>query len=240
MRRAGPEHEGPPVGAAAQVADHHLVAGPPVVGGGELLQAPRLGSRRAAWRVDRMNRLSCGPGSVCAYDSRYTSPPGLCAQRDHLPQPDQPARYRAGRRRPRSSPAWPVRTARRLTAAAISRPGPARPGHQPAGRPGPGRSPPGSGRRPRHRAHPWPSAAARPCPPGPGARPRPARDGAALPRPAAAGELPPADRPPPQCPRPEPADHRACRTPRPATRRIRLYGWRPGSRRGRPYRARTG
>ena len=39
--------------------------------------------------------------------------------------------------------------------------------------------------------------------PDPVLAPRPMRDGAALPRPAAAGELPPADSPLPQCPRPE-------------------------------------
>ena len=101
MRRAGGEHEGPPVGAAAQVADHHLVAGPPVIGGGELLQDLRLGSRRAvlAGGPHEQAQLRAGPGPRVRQQVHLAAA-GLAAHRDHLPQPDQPARYQTGRRRP--------------------------------------------------------------------------------------------------------------------------------------------
>ena len=97
MRRAGLEQEGPPVGAAAQVGDHHLVAGPPVVGGGELLQDPRLGSHgvdHLAGGPHVQAQLMAGLGLRVRQQVHLAA--GLCAQGDHLPQPDYPARHRAG------------------------------------------------------------------------------------------------------------------------------------------------
>jgi hypothetical protein len=49
----------------------------------------------STWRLGRMNRLSWWPGSVWAYDSRYTSPTGTGST-----CPSRTTRHRTGRRRP--------------------------------------------------------------------------------------------------------------------------------------------
>jgi hypothetical protein len=216
MRRAGLEQQGPPV-AAAQAGDPHLVAGPPVVGGGELLQDPRLGSHRVGLLAGGPHvqaQLMAGLGLRVRQQVHLAA--GLCAQRDHLPQPDHPARHRArprlggrrpGRPEPHAGrpPLQPRGPAGRFPELLPDEHGQVEVGHDPVG----------------HllieRTHGDQQLRGPPDPARPsgtaqlflGQKPQVSL------RPFAVHlhSVSPA----------QPADHRACRTPRPATRRIRRW-----------------